>query len=332
MVGYNQQIDSRESMLQILENSLKADLAIPRRLETERASYSSSALRSAVFDRKLVYTVFDGDQELMCGLMRHAIMRKGMVPVNPPSVLGYRDTVLRNKTKSKVLLEDVALLNKCDQIWIFSDLGHARKNKSHIPEGALFELLFAKLFRPDIAVFTVSPEELFADEVIPQEFSLDDLEGLSDARSIQELMGDLRASYEQMPKVRYYFYDPLDFKYGEWLRGSEAVAGIAPLDPMLSIRLRDGQQPLGNIGQSWLALLRLADELCYVSSLHEQDGQSLWCDLIQSASRSCFNLPTRQISWSALNVPKALLGSKWPVTTREAEISLSRKRPVRLCA
>jgi hypothetical protein len=319
-------------MTELIRDSLKADLSIPRDSKVKPTDHCADALRKAVFARQLVYTVFDGDQELMCGLMRHAIMRKGLTPVNPPSVLGYRDTVLRNKTKSRVLLEDVALLNKCDQIWIFADVDHLRNSKSPIPEGALFELLFAKLFRPGIPVFTVRPQDLFADDVVPRQFSLDNLEELSDPQSIEEITNDLQASLEHMPKVRYYYYDPLDFKYGEWVRGNNKATGIAPVDPMLSIRLRDGHQDLGDIGQAWLALLRLADELCYVSSLHEQEGASVWCHLLESAYRTCFVLPKSEISWAELGVPKALLGSKWPVTSREADIVLSKKRPVRLCA
>jgi hypothetical protein len=319
-------------LLQSIEGALKADLQIPRQTPLYDSDYPIEALRAGVFRRQLVYTVFDGDQELMCGLMRHAIMKKGLVPVNPPSVLGYRDTVVRNRIKAHVLLEDVALLNKCDQIWIFTDLEQALRNGVSIPEGALFELLFAKLFRPDLSVFIVSPEQLYSDDVSPQPFSLCDLDKLSDPRSIQELSETLRAAYEKLPKIRYYYYDPLDFKYGEWLRSFHEAPAISPLDPMLSIRFRDGQQSVGDVGESWLALLRLADEICYVSALHEQDGGSQWCNLVERASRACFDLPHIQLSWFDLNVPKAILGSKWPVTTREAEIALLRRQPSKLCA
>lgn len=249
-----------------------------------------------------------------------------MTPVNPPSVLGYRDTVLRNKTKAKVLREDVALLRRCDQMWIFTDLEQSQKGAWLIPEGALFELLFAKLFRPDIPVFIIRPQDLFAEDVTPQPFSLSDIDMLTDKRSIQELTDDLKTAVMQLPKVRYYYYDPLDFKYAEWVRGSAEIVDISPLDPMLSVRLLDGQQSLGNVGQSWLSLLRVADELCYISSLHEQDGSSLWCDFVESINSCCLKLPMTQTSWAALGVPKAVLGSKWPVTTREVEILLSRKR------
>jgi hypothetical protein len=229
-------------------------------------------------------------------------------------------------------LEDVSLLRKCDQIWIFNDLENTVRNNLPIPEGALYELLFARLFRPDIEVFTVNPEQLYTGEITPRRFSLDDVDLLSDRSSVQEITANLRASFSRLPRVRYYYYDPLDFKYAEWLRSFNEIPSTSPLDPMLSVRLRDGKQSLGEVGQSWLTLLRLADEICHVSTLHEQDGVSLWCSLVEEAYRVCFNLPYHELSWSELQVPKALLGSKWPVTTREAEIVHSRKRPVRLCA
>ena len=320
------------SLSQSIERILRSDLEIPRRNPLESPYVSSDELRDGIFKRPLIYTVFDGDQELMCGLMRHAIMKKGMVPVNPPSVVGYRDTVIRNKIKSKVLLEDVALLHKCDQIWIFADLEHAMRTGTPIPEGALFELLFAKLFRPDIEVFTVSIDTLFSGDLTPVPFNLEDIDKLSDPRSIEELTSHVRAVCDRIPKIRYYYYDPLDFKYGEWLRAFSEAPAISPLDPMLAIRLHDGQQPLGVVGECWLALLRLADEVCHVTSLHEQEGGSLWRRLVEAACRDLFELPSREISWLDLDVPKALLGSKWPVTTREADIVLSRKKQMRLCA
>lgn len=320
------------SLSRSIELILRGDLEIPRRSARENPSREINELHDGIFSRPLVYTVFDGDQELMCGLMRHAIMKKGMVPVNPPSVLGYRDTVIRNKIKSNVLLEDVSLLNKCDQIWIFADLEHAIRTGTPIPEGALFELLFAALFRPDIKVFTVNINHLFSGDVTPVPFPLEDITKLSDPRSIEELTSHVRAVRERLPKIRYYYYDPLDFKYGEWLRAFNEPPAISPLDPMLSIRLHDGQQPLGVVGQSWLSLLRLADEVCHVTTLHEQEGRSQWRQLVEAACREVFDLPSREISWLDLDVPKALLGSQWPVTTREADIVLSRKKQMRLCA
>ena len=332
MKTYQDNQTAGHGMQHSLENILKRDLHIPRRASGEATLPWSDTIRQLISEKKLVYTVFDGDQELMCGLMRSAIMKQGMVPVNPPSILGYRDTVVRNRVKADVLREDVALLNKSDQVWIFVDLHSLQRNKTPLPEGALFELLFVKLFRPAMPVFTVDTESLFTGNVRLKPFSLNDITQLSEQKSIEELTNQLLAAFERMPKIRYYYYDPLDFKYGEWLRSFNDGSNVSPLDPMLSVRLLDGQQSLGCVGQAWLSLLRLADEVCHVSSLHEQEGSSLWCAVVEEANRSCFSLPTRQISWADLDVPKALLGAKWPVTTREAEILSARNRIVRLCA
>ena len=332
MVNGRHPSHSSTTLSQSLEHILTGDLVIPRRRGMESNDDAIVGLSTSALKRQLVYTVFDGDQELLCGTMRHAIMKKGMVPVNPPSVVGYRDTVVRNRTKAHVLIEDVALLNKCDQIWIFSDVEDAVTNELPIPEGVLFELLFARLFRPDIAVFTVSTAQLLSGEVSPVPFSLDKIETLSDRTSIEEVTATVMASYERIPTIRYYYYDPLDFKYAEWLRACNEPLGVSPLDPILAVRLLDGQQPIGVVAECWLAMLRLADEICYVSSLHEQEGSSLWCDLVARVSRSFFELPGHELSWSDLNVPKALLGSKWPVTSREAHIVSSRQRTIKLCA
>lgn len=98
-------------------------------------------------------------------LTLHAIMRAGMVPVNPPSILGYRDTAMRNQRKAEVLLEDIAFLNKCVQVWVFSDIDAILKGSSPFSEGALCELLYVKHFRPHFPIFFVKPESLLHEEI-----------------------------------------------------------------------------------------------------------------------------------------------------------------------
>jgi len=186
-------------------------------------------------------------------------------------------------------------------------------------------------FRPHLPIFFVKPETLLTDSVVLQPLEVGDIECLGETRAIRELSALLDLC-SNMPKIRFHFYDPLDFKYGEWLRCAPSVSSSSPLDPMLAVRLSDGGESVGSVAQAWISMLRLADELCRVSSLHEQEGASHWCNLIEFANRTFFGLPEHEISWADVGVPKALLGSQWPVTSRESEILCARKKNPLLCA
>src|SRR5262245_25674467 len=60
--------------------------------------------------KKIVYTAFDGDHQILCTLMRQRVAAEGHIAANPDSILGYKETCENRHTKTGVLLDDLAVL------------------------------------------------------------------------------------------------------------------------------------------------------------------------------------------------------------------------------
>src|SRR4051794_35264621 len=126
-----------------LATAFVADLNIERRAST---SPSVEALRQGSEPHPRVgtrvYTAFDGDHFAMVPVMRRHVLMHHRTPLNPESVVGYKDSVDAYHSKLGVLRADIAVVAKCDAIWIYSERVRVSSDLHRLAEGVLLELLW----------------------------------------------------------------------------------------------------------------------------------------------------------------------------------------------
>lgn len=312
-----------------MENILIHDLKIPR---SPKGRHLIDIVQRAdsLPHVPLVYTAFDGDQELLCGAMRAAVLRLGKIPVNPPSLLGYRDLVLSCESKARILIEDIALLNKCDECWIFCSKGHRADGFHAMPEGIVFEALYASYRLPREKIFFADVDSLFDGQLTLEQITSSQQEMLLDSEVAKELSS--RHSFEnvEIPAVLYCAHDPLDFKYAEWLRFGPYRKRFVPLVPSLGVRFEDCSAAGCSwemLVVAWATLFRLADETLVVSPLHEQKFESIWLDLVGTLNSRSGSKDITRMSWEQFDIPKALLRERWPVTEKESRVLRRQQYP-----
>lgn len=275
----------------------------------------------SAFERSLPYLAFDGDQQLLLGLVRRMAQHEGYCPVCPPTILGYKEVVMVRKRKEGVMVDDLALLNKCDELWLLSDWNPSSVEAKEIAEGALIELLFA--IRKGKAVFWLRPENVIEGTLQREAVVLTEEKFLSNLEVDQreDILKFLEEFASELPPVCYMITDPLDFKYCEWLRNGPYRRNRVPLIAPLAILMEDSYVGLEGICQlalSWLCLARIADSYVVVSPLHQYRSKSSWVDLSVLVVESLFGLKSKKDEfWIAYDIPKAGLGVRWPITRSE---------------
>jgi hypothetical protein len=190
------------------------------------------------------------------------------VPVSPPSILGYRDVVVTRREKKRVLRDDLALLRRCDEMWVFCERDLRQEGLGSLAEGLVVELLYAHQFCPKMPIYFVNVRSLLIGEIEKDAYPIDlNKSGSKSEQSqfISELHSFVLESERLIPKVQYYLMDPLDFKYAEWLRVGPHRKAFVPIVPFLAIELSDVDRTSSaqrHLIRAWLTLMRLADEFC----------------------------------------------------------------------
>lgn len=319
-----------EHALVLLGTLLLRDLRLgPREplaaAELEAAGKTADALCERM---RLVYTAFDGDQQQLCSHMRRYILRLGDVPANPPSILGYKETVEARLTKDLVLRDDLAILARCDELIVFTDLPCSSKAVDSLAEGAIAELLFFLKRQPGKPVSFVSPLDLavgLPHEAKLYKFDYEETLGSLDSSLKDGLLDMLEPLFSEtiaLPCLLYHVYDPLDFKYAPWLRVQPYSEGLVPLVPGLAVELLDapeGKESLGTVVGSWLKLVEICDQARFVESMDIDVGVSAIADLMLRRWASLSSgAPPDFKRWDYYSIPKARMGARWPLTEREA--------------
>ncbi len=302
----------------------KRDLVLPREKlrNVQHGKAEIRQLAQSLSAMKLTYTTFDGDHQQLASLMRQSILAEGNVPVNPPSILGYRDLVDTRQIKKGVMLDDLALLRRCDELWCFTNTRTASKGLDRVPEGALIELIYFRRHHAHAPIYFVDVEDLLEGKIVKKKANdfIDRQLGRKLAY-FAELKSFVVEHENDVPNTRYVNLDPLDFKYAEWLRRIPTRESCVPLVPFLTVDMADMPNRLTHsdrIPRAWLALLRLCDSYVSMAPLHEQPHLSAWQNLVRRVA-SEMNIPSAaEITWKQLSVPKAILGERWPITSKEA--------------
>lgn len=328
--------DERSALLGALGEMLLSDLDVGARLEGRaptllgsRADEILSQLDRALEGSKRVYTAFDGDHQMWVPLMRRAVLDEGHIPVNPDSILDYRETLVARRNKEAVLKDDLSLLRKCEELWVFTEVAPDASEVGELAEGVLVELCFFLKRRARAPVYFVSLAELArSGRVVKTAFSASyqDVKKRLPADVGTDVLGVANTEYKtdrQLPLPSYVFMDPLDFKYARfvlpWIYAEEHPSQV-PLVPYLAIDVSDRDSSLEGLGEivlAWAGLVVLAGCAVELPGTEPRRSSSQIQELLRRHCLRDHVLPISDASWQPLGIPKLELGDQWALTERE---------------
>jgi hypothetical protein len=293
----------------------------------------AEAIEAAGVLSDVVYTAFDGDLFELAAQMRAYVLRQRRVPANPESIVGYHDSVrCHGNRKDLVLADDLAILNRCDALWVFTDVAPTAGDAAALlAEGVLVELLFhlarrERAGRPAQVLF-IPTANLFGDakDAVPYEdgYAATRQRLGPDQAEILHLLDRVGAERERpdLPPVAYIVHDPLDAKHVHWLRPFAYSRSVVPLVPTLALELTDAQlvwPPEEAPAQAMIArlrLLRLADEL-WILPPQQGRPESYTVRMLRHLWHGDPAERTDK-AWSEMDIPKAT-SAGWHLTRREA--------------
>ena len=316
----------------LLSDIVISDFSLERRTDGSLEHLDLNRIVKMVMEgaehQPIVYTAFDGDHFQLCPYMRRYVLERGRVPANPESILGYKDTVTARKTKQGVLLDDLAVLRGCDELWVFTEQQPKLASLPRLAEGVVVELLYFLKRKQRARVCFVSPLALLrgeSPEPILYQYSYEDSkEALHPWQrdGILELANSGLIVDQKIPNIDYYICDPLDFKYSHWLREGGYAEHQVPLVPGLAIDLHDlaGEASgLGTILIGWARLSRLASQAYTLASVSRRRSQSAIAAILQQVWLMTHDASTlsKDRPWECYNIPKMRVGNKWPLTRLE---------------
>lgn len=284
--------------------------------------------------RRLVYTAFDGDHQQLSALMRRCVLADGCVPVNPDSVLDYRETVVGRQTKRGVLLDDLSILRGCDELWVFTDQPASPSGLAGLAEGVLVELLYFLKRKPGASVYFLSVRSLITGGNVERttlDLGYEEAKKAIPADSVSGVLGLANSGLKtdrELPSPIFYIIDPMDFKYARFILPRAYQKGTSrelfvPLVPYLAVPLGDNQNGLLGLGEvvlSWIKLSELASQCVLLPSIDQPRSKSgIWALLNATWLRQRGG-PIAEESWRGYGVPKANQGSLWPITDRERAV------------
>lgn len=318
--------------LQLLGDFFIEDLSLQSRKSDSnnislKVKETIKILNQFIDQQIIVYTAFDGDHFHCLQQMRKFVLSKGRVPANPESILGYKSVVDRSQTKRGVLVEDLSILKKCRELWIFSDIGNSIEELSTLAEGVLVELAYFLYRRPVSDIKLVSISKIMKGEeqsISDIHISFEDLKKELIRTNRKEIITIANSGHEidnELKPLCFFITDPLDFKYYEWIRCNEK--DYIPLIPGTVVKTSDFIQNRVNMGKvvvCWAILMKYLAEYCTcIPSLENHNTESI----LQKAFIlfwKTINDPQKieRKIWKNFIVLKSIQKEKWPITQFES--------------
>lgn len=270
------------------------------------------------------YTAFNGDHFALVPLMRKYAILQGRLPMNPESIVGYRDSVLAYGGKAGVMRADLAALARCDEMWIFSTTVPTADSVGSLAEGVAIELLFYLENKDQLgdqpAVYWVDASQLLSSGTAPSLMRLDLPAGrvrhhlLVDNPEVVSFVDRALAGTQALPRIAFCLHDPLDSKYVDWVSAGAHLRGFVPVVPSKTIEL--GDAPTAKVLYMWSMLLRYADEMWIFPSI-EQRSVSQFQEFLREFGVKSLNLTEIHMKWADFDAPKVKYGERWPLTAKE---------------
>ena len=89
-----------------------------------------------------VYTAFDGDDFYFTSAMAAHASSRDRIAINPEACLGYKSAVDSLILKKNVLLFDVSLLEKADELWVYTRQSPMSPDWTRLAEGVIIEIIW----------------------------------------------------------------------------------------------------------------------------------------------------------------------------------------------
>lgn len=287
-------------------------------------------LKSCIqYQYPLVYTAFDGDHFHFLQQMRQYVINSKYTPVNPESVLGYRNTVMRTQSKRGVLIEDLSILRKCQELWIFSDVSNDLDGISSLSEGVLTELVYFLCrhdYEPKVklislekilrGVFEEPVEISITYELLKERLVTTNKEGVLD------IANNGFCIEKDLKFTRCYIIDPLDFKYHDWIRRSHKTIDELSVIPGTIVETSDFSPSTLNLGMvliNWWNLTKhLCDSCTLMTTLDKDKSNSMISEIFSRLWKIDKNSKIDIFAWDSFNVLKSVQKDKWPITHYES--------------
>lgn len=309
---------------------LKSSKQVPIRLQIQRslsAALDDAGVKSAnsiapLFGKSLgsVYTAFDGDDFYFTPLMSRHVAQLGKVPINPESCLGYKPAVDILRTKERVLLYDISLLQKADELWVYTTCDVDSLRWSALAEGLIFELLWYCLScqqqNSAIRVSVVDISQLLLGTAPdPTPVTIDVSKLLEEVgRSMPDLVARVELLRQAGPvPVVVPIYSLHDAKNASWLRDWIIRNEFAPIVPTLAFDPGSGDG-LVQLITGWVWALTHADKVICLRELSGPDSKL--AESLRGFVRST-GMHVQEVDWVDVGAPKAVYGEKWPMTSLE---------------
>jgi hypothetical protein len=262
-------------------------------------------------------------------MMRAYCIAEGVVPANPENILGYKETVTARLSKRGVLLDDLSVLRRCDQLWVFTDCPPEPQSVRDLAEGVVVELLYFLKRHPDAPVFFIGVSGLAAGLRPPRsryDATYEETKGCLDPNQSQVLdVANSSGSVDrELAELVYFVFDPLDAKYMHWLRPKAYDEGELPLVPLLAVEPQDCVTPgerWATAAVCWWRLSELTGRACVLPSLDGARNPSTIATILERLWLQTHAAPTlTRRSWRDFAIPKARVGSRWPLTKYEGGV------------
>lgn len=320
------------TLQRLAEVSLSVPLAEGEELFdlAELAKYVISECRS----RRLVYTAFDGDQQIFTPFMKEFVARQGGVPVNPDSILGYKDTVEARLTKRGVLIDDLSVLRSCDELVVFTQYEPGLADVPRLAEGVLIEIIFFRYRFPEREVRFVDPLELARGgqpkgQILNASFDeLRDCLSSSQSKEILSLANSGRRIDKSLRSGEFFIFDSQEFKYSTFVRAYGYSSNKVPVVPYLGVELgvfqiaaRSNEIALADTVIAWCCLMRLATSATRLGPIEPDRQASPLSELLRLVWLEQFGPETMEDTkdWTDYKVLKASQRSRWAITRKERD-------------
>ena len=270
-----------------------------------------------------VYTAFDGDDFYFTPAMAEHVSSRGKIAISPEACLGYKSAVDTLILKKNVLHYDVSLLEKADELWVYTNESPTSPDWARLAEGIVIEIVWyvrrcqdrrvaPRLSFVDMTSFSVGLNP----DPVPVEMSLGRL--LEDLRFAAPEAWSVVSEYRDggAKPVAVPIYALQDAKNSFWVREWLINEGYAPVVPTLAFESSAPSQ-LTTLAEGWVWALLNADVVIEFSQMNGDHSYLL--DYLQ-AFCTAHDIETKHVDWTRVRAPKALQGADWPITSSERAV------------
>lgn len=267
-----------------------------------------------------VYTAFDGDDFYFTSAMAAHASSRDRIAINPEACLGYKSAVDSLILKKNVLLFDVSLLEKADELWVYTRQSPMSPDWTRLAEGVIIEIIWYirrchdRRVMPRLSFVDMNAVSIGLDpDPVPVDISLNRLlkDVKFDAPEAWSVVSEYRDGEAKPVAVPIYALQ--DAKNSFWVREWLINEGYAPIVPTLAFE-SSAPSRLRTLAEGWVWALLNADAVIEFSQMN--GDRSYLLDYLQTFC-AAHGIETKHVDWTRVRAPKALQGADWPITSSE---------------